>query len=359
MFDIETNIATDLVEFFYFKNTTQFENQQGQIFAKPKSIHDFFEVFPEHYDKHSLQITAICHQLVSLGLLVKVDSNKKIYSPFNEHFLAPKFSRKEADYGVYNFALTGFPGIYKRFNSAVRPVFVIKSNGDDDTGSGFLVKKRYFVTAKHCIEKMQKVTIPGWNPQNTPLQSIWVSPESNLDLAILEFKKKPFRGVTGFELHSPQILDEVLTMGYPYIPGFESFLIVETARIASLKSSVGQIVGQKESYLGKQNYFLISARVKGGNSGSPVIGRDGKVRGVVVHVLHNQGKLDELGYGVALPANHSFFRWLDRYDYLPADKMAEKQKGWSVHTEDKKSVSFTDLKCPLKFVQTSEGFSTL
>lgn len=148
-------------------------------------------------------------------------------------------------------------------------------------------------------------------------------------------------------------------MGYPPVPGFDTFLVAETARISYLKSSVGQIVGKQESYLDKHNYFLINARVKGGSSGCPVIGRDGKVRGVVVQQGQNEGTLDILGYGIALPTNHSFLRWMDHYDYLPHKQRNEKYRHLHIRDESDNFVSIPDLKQRLKFKQTAEGFSTL
>jgi serine protease Do len=55
------------------------------------------------------------------------------------------------------------------------------------------------------------------------------------------------------------MLEEVLIMGYPPIPGFDGILISERAHIAGyLKSSVGQVLGQSECYLDRQQYLLIS-----------------------------------------------------------------------------------------------------
>ncbi|HEY9656266.1 MAG TPA: trypsin-like peptidase domain-containing protein, partial [Crinalium sp.] len=94
----------------------------------------------------------------------------------------------------------------------------------------------------------------------------------------------------------------VLSMGYPPIPGFENFLVSETGRVAAyLKSTVGQVVTRAESYLDRQDYILISARVKGGNSGGPVVSKTGQVIGVVTAVPGDNAVTDTLGYGIAIP----------------------------------------------------------
>jgi serine protease Do len=64
------------------------------------------------------------------------------------------------------------------------------------------------------------------------------------------------------------------------------------------------VVAQERAYLGNLPYLLISARVKGGNSGGPVIGREGKVVGVVAQLpAEAEGRLDMLGYGVVVPTS--------------------------------------------------------
>lgn len=93
-------------------------------------------------------------------------------------------------------------------------------------------------------------------------------------------------------------------MGYPPIQGFETPLVAETAQIAAiLKSSVGKIVCEARAYLDGNDYLLLSARVKGGNSGGPIVGKLGQVLGVITHFPADaSGRPDLLGYAAALPS---------------------------------------------------------
>jgi serine protease Do len=91
-------------------------------------------------------------------------------------------------------------------------------------------------------------------------------------------------------------------MGYPPIKGFDSILVAETAKIAGyLQSTTGKIVGHEESYLDRQAYLLITARVKGGNSGGPVISSEGMVCGIVAQLPADENGADTLGYAVVIP----------------------------------------------------------
>jgi serine protease Do len=102
-------------------------------------------------------------------------------------------------------------------------------------------------------------------------------------------------------------LDEVLCLGFPPIPGFQELLISDIATVnAEIKSSCGRVVGTGSAYLDGQRYILINARVKGGNSGGPIVDRKGCVVGILVQSSMNAtdaSNLDTLGYGVATPVD--------------------------------------------------------
>ena len=113
-----------------------------------------------------------------------------------------------------------------------------------------------------------------------------------------------------------EILDDILTMGYPPIKGFDSVLVAETAQVAGyLQSTTGEVVGNEVSYLDGQPYLLITARVKGGNSGGPVISREGKVVGIVAQLPASDSGPDTLGYAAVIPIT-TLEALLQAYDIL-------------------------------------------
>jgi serine protease Do len=94
-----------------------------------------------------------------------------------------------------------------------------------------------------------------------------------------------------------------MVTGYPRITGFAPVLVAEEASIAGyLQSTTGQVIAEAKSYLDNQNYLLISARVKGGNSGGPVINRKGEVVGLITGDLETSGKAEWLGFAAAIPS---------------------------------------------------------
>ena len=114
-----------------------------------------------------------------------------------------------------------------------------------------------------------------------------------------------------FMIGEPAVLDDVLVMGYPPVSGFNAIQTAETATVGAYqKASTGQVIGADTPYMLQLDFFLINARVKGGNSGGPVINNGGQVIGVVVKLPFdsqsdsNNPRYDLMGYGVCLPSKY-------------------------------------------------------
>ena len=77
------------------------------------------------------------------------------------------------------------------------------------------------------------------------------------------------------------------------------------------KATIGQVVAEADAYASKLDFFLINARVKGGNSGGPVINKEGCVIGTVVQLPfdnkggYDSGRFDIMGYGICLPSKYT------------------------------------------------------
>lgn len=235
-----------------------------------------------------------------------------------ERYFFNEFNPNDAKYGKYDFRVLGFPYVHDLFSEAVRPIIINENiiEKDPDIGTGFVVnynrgfdKNFYFITARHCLPLNDRVYIPAFLPPKKPCvpETIWVTENENIDIAVIKFVFEegiPCREEQ-FWLSEPQILDEILTMGYPPIQGFiDAIQVTEISRIAGfLRSSNGRIVGEGKHYWGGlEDHFLISARVKGGNSGGPVVNREGEVVGLIIELLKDGQNIDALGYGVALDA---------------------------------------------------------
>lgn len=233
----------------------------------------------------------------------------------------PAEFRHEIDYGRYDFKYRGFPYTRDVFQNSVLPLVGINKNtSDEDLGTAYYIGDNYFVTAAHCVKGLTHFNL--LLPDNSPLKlkEVWYAKGENVDdydLAVLHTDEVP-GFMKSFEMKDPNVLDDILTMGYPPIPGLNPVQISEKASVASYvrgrqKSSTGQIVADTGSYLSKLDFFIISARVKGGNSGCPVINNEGYVVGTVFQIPFDSKKssdpddarYDIMGYGVCLPSKYT------------------------------------------------------
>ncbi len=283
-----------------------------------RSLGDFINVFPEFKNTPEerdsgrpepyLEATRVCRKLVDRGILISAGFNRN-HPPLSELYVCNVFDEADLQYGVYDFAAYGFPRILNDLRGAVLPVVVQTAEGDPDIGTAFILQGGAVLTARHCIEGMRHVSTNSWFERPHEVTAIVLPESDNLDLALIRLVDDPFSGRQGFRLGRASILEEVLTMGYPQIPGFNAPLASEPAHIAAVQSSevipsAGAAVGLENSYLAGHDLLLITARVKGGNSGGPVVGPFGEVVGMVTAFpAEEAGRADLLGYGLAIPAS--------------------------------------------------------
>ena len=266
----------------------------------------------------------ICEQMEDDNLLIKVKHASII--KIDPHYIAvdsvnssnPSEFLQELNYGLYDFKYRGFSYIRKYFINSVLPIVgKNRSTGNEDIGTCYYIGDNMFVTAAHCVKGLERFNVLYLDNSPVELESVWYAKDQDFhdyDLAILKVNNV-CECIKAFELKDPHVLDNVLTMGYPPIPGLNPILISETSAVASYvqgrqKSSVGQIVAEVGSYMSKLDFFVITARVKGGNSGCPVINNEGYVVGTVFQIPFDSyggsdgGRYDIMGYGVCLPSKY-------------------------------------------------------
>lgn len=292
---------TQIVSFFRSENCKK--NKDGKVI--PFSIEDIAKHFSEETNVINLRMT--CQKLMNEGILLPAGNDQSNMIPIlSERYIALEVNDTLLNYGSYDFVVEGFLSIREKFKKSILCVEVIDKRDITTNGTGFIISDTHFITAKHCIEGMKNVRIV--HEEKLIPKDIFFPKEDNLDFCVINFDGTPFKDYAKLRLANGKILDEVIVMGYPPIPGFDAIQVADLSHIGAIMNvSKGSIVAYEKSYLDSNNYFLINSKVKGGNSGGPVINKYGQVIGILTNVplsSENKNELDKLGYGICFPTEY-------------------------------------------------------
>jgi S1-C subfamily serine protease len=178
-------------------------------------------------------------------------------------------------------------------DEAVRLAVRVRASGCGrvSTGSGFVLRSGVLVTNRHVVDEARRVQINTWD--GASLEGRFVAVAFYSDLALVALDATPASPPILAET-DPQPGDTVFAVGYP-AGGPQT---IEQGEV------VGYEAAREFGDMGNVgNVMRITAQVKPGNSGGPLLDAKGSVAGVVYAVETRSG------HGLALPV--STLRLLD------------------------------------------------
>lgn len=286
----------------------------------PKCILDFCSSFKDKYYEIDTQgvpiqprtVVKVCEKLCENGILRKVtpsgfnnfDNTGNFYDSGLRGTKDEISKNKELFSRSWNNLIYGFPYIYESNKDNVRPIWVIK---DGHVYNGTCFNSSYgIITAKHCIDRCDKIQIDQISSE--VLKSAKLFECDGVDLVCIMPSNDIWR--SKFVISDGNVLDDIMVMGYPNHCGFDRFLTATTGSIAAIE----------QSYL-TPNYklMLLTGKIKGGNSGGPVINTIGQVVGIITESAAPEGDYDNFGYGMAIPSSYlnqlneskNCYNWVD------------------------------------------------
>lgn len=257
-------------------------------------------------------VSRICQKLCKKNILSTLRTGSGLGFNDNYGFVIRDKQYWEQNYKklrhYYNSLVYGFEYIYCFYKELVIPLVWEKENGDYSAGSGFKFCGG-IVTARHCIEDPKHLSIKGFSAAELRKSKIFVSDNPNLDIVFIDVGRAEDSEVF---VEDGAILQDILVMGYPKIPAFTDFLTAEKGTISSkaesrLTPTKGAVVAFGDNFLSRAELMLITARIRGGNSGGPVINEGGSIIGIACQTPYydeQNGDYDDLGYGIAVPIKY-------------------------------------------------------
>lgn len=262
-------------------------------------------------------VAEVCRRLARQGWLTEISTggiqglDNRYYGVIRSElsqFLRPAVTR------TLSCAVYGFSAVYEHYASSVLPVVHCDSRGNQQIGTCFVIGASWSLTAWHCVQSAASFAIRSVDAAAWKNARVYVHPNAALDLAIISFASPVLADLAPIPLPNEDavILEEVMALGYPSIPGFGPALAAEAATVSGrLAAATGRIASAPTEIFAGEELYLITARVRGGFSGGPILDSFGQAVGIVSREPTAEGngaeghRYDALGYGTAIPTRYA------------------------------------------------------
>jgi hypothetical protein len=187
-------------------------------------------------------------------------------------------------------AVTSFGDVQSQADIAKlgKAATVLLEANDNAQGSAFCIHSAgFFITNQHVVRQQSVVPLimnPGQKTEKT-LQARVIRTDADLDLALLQVSgEKKLPALTLGSEEGLAELTEVVAFGFPFGSGLATnkkekpAISVNVGRITSLRLKEGEL-----------HRLQLDAALNPGNSGGPLLDKDGKVVGVVVSGVQGAG----------------------------------------------------------------------
>lgn len=264
------------------------------------SVNDFLHYSSQQNKKMSIK-PLVVESIMDRFCEVFIFSKEKYFQYFGETTYSINKDLASFFYGkdlLYNL-LFGFTYIAEKYKQNVFKIIIHNDDESQNIGTGFSFryadskgeKHALIITNKHVASHSRNIQVLNYKDQIIEHKEITNS--EKFDLAIIEVSPDCCDNTFHF-YHELELLDEIITIGYPPIATtMESYQVVHK----------GEINAFVKDFWGSE-YILFSAKTAPGNSGGPLINNMGLVAGIVTKSLEhkNHDSIPSEAYYAAIPA---------------------------------------------------------
>ena len=175
----------------------------------------------------------------------------------------------------------GLDYVRERISPFTAIIIVCDDKGDNHIGSGLLISTNHILTCLHVVEgvEIKEVLV---KEEQYAIRNIYKS--DSKDIAVIEILDCPLNPENDVVFSSGQVLDTILTFGYPPISRIrETPLIVQKGEINAISTNYN---GDK--------CLIYSSVVRPGNSGGPIFSDKGYFVGMVTEHLERKTSINTI-----------------------------------------------------------------
>lgn len=169
----------------------------------------------------------------------------------------------------------GLDYIRERISPFTAIIVVCDDKGDDHIGSGLLISTNHILTCLHVVDGVEIKEVLVKDVQYA-VKDIYES--GSKDIAVIEILECPLNPENDVVFSDGQVLDSILTFGYPPISRIRETPLIEQK---------GEINAISTNYNGNE-CLIYSSIVRPGNSGGPIFSDKGYFVGMVTEHLERK-----------------------------------------------------------------------
>lgn len=252
-----------------FRQIAESGNEDRIIPLNENSFFSFLCKIDKTYDKKLHKIKRIL-SLMERAEILTFEGNGNSALLGRHYYSLKELTNLQRRNSLWLGEAFGFPFLQEKLKANVIHITGITKQGDTGNGTGFLINRNTILTCKHVISDMipdDNLTILG----EKYTYKVKKSEEYDISLLVLD---KCIDSINCFPaFNDANILDEVIIMGYPPIVGADKDYLL------SQKGEVNSVVND---YLCKTTNLVLSSVTRPGNSGGPVISKNGYIVGMVL-----------------------------------------------------------------------------
>jgi hypothetical protein len=247
-------------------------------------------------------VEAILSRLAASGILIRLTASLGGIEVFNTRYMNIN-EGNEFNRNIANFVGYGFPCVMDAYEASTLQI-VVHGPEKLESGTAFATQANSLMTAAHCLKEARAIQIIGFKKSDVTGSRIFLARREATDCAMIFLPADLMKGRQMPLWQHAEALEEVILLGYPNIPTLLSVQLAEKANVSTiLRGGVAREVAD----IFNVELLLVTAPVRGGFSGGPVINSSGLVVGMVSRQPFTQldqaeiQRYDAAGFGLAIP----------------------------------------------------------